>query len=83
MLWYRKSLKICEELWFATAGFWKHLSLLFAMIFESQNSPLLCSGLYELGDKDLVYVVSLSATKACNNIGNIVSFRWTKQAPCT
>jgi hypothetical protein len=41
MLWYRKSLRVCEELWFATVRFQKHLSLLFAMIFGSQNSPLL------------------------------------------
>jgi hypothetical protein len=38
--------------------------------------------LYGLGDKDLVYVVSLSATQTCNNIGNIVSFRWAKQSAC-
>jgi hypothetical protein len=38
--------------------------------------------LYELGDKDLVYVVSLSTTQAFANIGNVVSFRWTKQAAC-
>jgi hypothetical protein len=42
MLWYRKSLRICEELWFATAGFRKHLSLLFAMIFGSQKGTI-CS----------------------------------------
>ncbi len=41
MLWYRKSLRICKVLWFATARFQKHLSLLFAMIFGSQNSPML------------------------------------------
>jgi len=41
MLWYRKSLRVCEELWFAIAGFRKLLSLLFAMIFGSQNNPML------------------------------------------
>jgi hypothetical protein len=41
MLWYRKSLRVREELWFATMGFQKLLSLLFAMIFGSQNMPLL------------------------------------------
>jgi len=42
----------------------------------------MANALYELGDKDLVYVVSLTTTQAFDNIGNVASFRWTKQAAC-
>jgi hypothetical protein len=40
-LGFRKSLRVCEELLFGTAGFQKLFSLLFAMIFGSQYAPLL------------------------------------------
>ncbi len=40
---FRKSLRVCEELLFGTAGFRKLISLLFAMIFGSQYAPFCCS----------------------------------------
>jgi hypothetical protein len=57
MLWYRKRLRVCEELWLATAGFRRFLSLLFAMIFGSQIAPCCCSV-----DLQFIYVCNVLYT---------------------
>jgi hypothetical protein len=68
MLYYRKSIRVYEELWFTNAGFRKLLSLLFAMICGLQNSRLLLQ--WSIPDKHLSFHWPQFITKVLYRCGS-------------